>query len=150
MLTRFEPTKPPVDMPESWLEEAKGLFSSVYGEQLKVKNSKFEIIARSYEKELVLAVSLIESENPHAIPVTYIASVDNDLEDSEKTKKLLDILVDSVGVFFDSYYSTENWNDYIANWQEATFKDNKVYYVVTRENLELMLVADELLKNSLH
>lgn len=151
MLTRFEPEAPPTELPQTWVDEVRKLLSNVYKDQLGNQGLKFEIVARSYEKEIILATSLVDKSNEAAIPVTYISSIENKKEyDSNQIKVCLDTLVDSVGVFFENYFSQPDWNDYITVWQEATFKNSTVYYIVTRENLALMLQADEILRNSLN
>jgi hypothetical protein len=89
-------------------------------------------------------VGLLNQEQLEVAPVSYIMSMDLD-EKNQDPEKYLDTLIDSMGVFFDSYFADADWNDYISNWTEATYKDLKFFYKVSRENVALTIQAEALL-----
>ena len=62
----------------------------------------------------------------------------------------MNTMFDSAGVFFDSYFATEEnideiWDDYVLDWEETEFGSDKLFYKVTRENVGLSMQADALL-----
>ena len=100
----------------------------------------------TFPAEVVLAVSLVNKKDDNAAPVTY--HVSTDLNEKIKADKVVDNLVDSVGIFFDSYFEDPNWNDFFSKWEETEFKGIKIYYKISRENVGLTLLADQILEES--
>ena len=81
-------------------------------------------------------------------PVTLFLS--SDLNDKTASHKIMDTMFDSAGIFFDSFFATEEtedeiWDDYVLDWQDAEFGNDKIFYKVTRENVSLSMAADALL-----
>lgn len=146
MLSRKEQNRSGNPLPETWREKVTNLLNSVYAKRSQEQNKTFKVFGFSYPDELFIAASLIHPDNNAEIPVTYVASCDI----SEKTdyRNIADTLIDSIGIFFDSYFATVEWNDYNSNWMETKHKEQTFYYKITRENIELTIKADEILANT--
>ncbi len=124
----------------------KQILTLTYDSQLQVGNKIFEVFGRLYADELLLAVMLIiNDETDSTIPVTMSISID--MKKKDNAKIIIEKIMDSIGIFFDEYFSNPDWNDYISIWTEAETKKVKFYYKTSRENIKLSLMADELLNN---
>lgn len=144
MLSRKEQTQAGILLPEAWRQKVENVLYSVYQEQCDNRQKSFQVHGLTYPNELYLAVGLLNQDQLEFAPVSYIVSMD--LEEKNKDpEKYLDGLIDSMGVFFDSYFADENWNDYVSNWTEASYKDLKFFYKVSRENVALTIQAEALL-----
>ena len=69
------------------------------------------------------------------------------MKKKDNIKAIIEKIMDSIGIFFDEYFSNSDWNDYISIWTEAESKKVKFYYKISRENIKLSLMADEILSN---
>ncbi len=143
MLARKGHEGPGSKLPKNFEEKIQSLLIENYQSRYDSKVFSFEVHGLSYPSEVVLTASLINTQNKLEAPVTY--HVSSDLDDSIKMDKLLNDLVDSIGLFFDSYFSTPEWNDYSSRWEEMKFKSLDLFYKVTRENISASLAADQLL-----
>lgn len=143
MLARKEQTKPGILLPDKWRDKVESVLYSVYQAQCDQIQKNFQVHGLTYPDELYLAVGILNPEKLEVAPVTYIASLD--LEKDQDPEKFLDTLIDSLGVFFDSYFKDIDWNDYVANWTEASYKDLKFFYKISRENVALSIQAEILL-----
>lgn len=147
MFSRLNHETKAVLFPKDWADGLKQILLNIYGEQA-IKNEKtFEVFGFSYPTEALLVVSYIGLDK-FETPVTLFLS--SDLNDKVKADKIMDTMFDSAGVFFDSYFATEEnedeiWDDYVLDWQDAEFGSDKVFYKVTRENVALTMQADALL-----
>lgn len=124
------------------VEEISEILNFVYRDKCELQNKQIEVFGRTYETEILMAVSLTDKDDESSIPATYIVSAD--LESSKKDI-VLDAIVDSAGMFLEQILSDPNWNDYNANWSEETVKGININYQITRENIKLSLLADQLL-----
>jgi hypothetical protein len=145
MLARKDQDQEGKALSEEWNTKVLGLLNSVYEAQCKQREKAFYVYGEFYPNELVVAVSLVDQNDQISIPITYLISID--IKTNDKVEQLLGNLVDSVGIFFDTFFAESEWNDYQAKWQEADFKKLKFHYKVTRENIELTLAANKLLKD---
>lgn len=147
MFSRLNHETKAVLFPKDWADGLKQILLNIYGEQA-IKNEKtFEVFGFSYPTEALLVVSYIGLDK-FETPVTLFLSTE--LNDKVKADKIMDTMFDSAGVFFDSYFATEEnedeiWDDYVLDWQDAEFGSDKVFYKVTRENVALTMQADALL-----
>lgn len=132
-------------LPFDWLEEVTATFNNAYDTQRKEQKRFFETFGEIYEKEFVVIISYLDSEDPMVSPITLFVSHDN-LEDSKKFKKALSALVDFAGIIFDDITTTKDWLDYNSTWTENEYKDFNFSIKITRENISLTLQAEELLK----
>jgi hypothetical protein len=144
MLSRKEQQSEPIALPEEWTKKVRDLLNNVYESNCKKEEKVFEVYGSTYPNEFLFITSLVNPEDDKITPVTYFIS--KDLDESTKAEKLIDDLVDSIGAFYDVYFSTEGWNDYQAEWLEAEFKGHKFFYKISRENVALHLAADKLLR----
>ncbi|EQC45275.1 hypothetical protein [Bacteriovorax sp. Seq25_V] len=132
-----------LDLPLEWSTTVKELLETSYQAQLDNKTREFEVFGRLHKGELVVIASLINTKDKSSIPTTYFVSID--LTDGQDYTKNLDSLVDSIGGFFDTYFSTPEWMDYKDSWEEEEFKGQKIFYKINRENVGLTIMADQLL-----
>lgn len=143
MLSRKEQERAGVPLPEKWCENAEATLYAAYQNYADQQKKEFQFHGFTYEDEVFIAASYLDSSNLLDAPVTYLVSVD--LEEGKKADNILEVLLDSMGIFFDGYFSDPDWNAYEANWTEAEFKKQPFYYRVTRENVALTLQAERLL-----
>lgn len=147
MFSRLDHDTPAVLFPKDWADGLKQILLNIYGEQC-IKNDKtFEVYGFSYPTEVLLVLSYTGLDK-FETPITLFLS--SDLSNKTNTNKIMDTLFDNAGVFFDSYFATEEnadeiWDDYVLDWQDSDFGSEKFYYKVTRENVGLSMQADLLL-----
>lgn len=146
MLSRKEQEKRPLSLPKEWSEKVQHLLESIYLDKIEKVGKTFEIYGLTYPDEVYIAISLVHRENELVTPVSYLMSAD--LVEGQNSQELIDNLIDSVGVFFDGYFITPDWDGYEATWSEAEFKNEKFHYCVSRENIGFSIIADELLEKS--
>ena len=142
MLSRYEQEKSGIAFPEEWTKKLQKLLTSLYLKEVEKRQQEFSVFALGYANEILLVITLADKE-AMGIPVSYFASCD--LDTTKEPMKQLDAMADSVGVFFDQYFTEENWDDFIDIWTEAEVKKQKFFYKVVRENAALTLEADRLL-----
>lgn len=149
MLSRKEQTLRANFFPQKWTAEVKNLLEGLYKAQCDVRDLYIEVYALTYPDELLLSVSLLDKENEATIPVTYMASAD--LAEKENPEDTLNLLVDSIGFFFENFFaldenSEQDFEDlYSADWEKSKVKNKEFFYKITRENVGLTLMADALL-----
>ncbi len=147
MLSRKEQSRPGRPLPEQWHGELREALANLYGDRAKGEGKAFQVHGFTYPDELFLAVSYSGPEGDSAAPTTYMASAD--LGDGEAAKEnpktLFDVLIDSVGLFFEAFFGHPREDFYRGTWCESEMRGHTFYYRVTRENVALTLRADELL-----
>jgi len=144
LLSRKEQIKPGALLPAKWGEKVESVLFGVYKEQCDHQKKAFQVHGLTYPNELFLAVGLVNPEKLEMAPITYVISMDLD-EKNQEPEKYLDTLIDSMGIFFDSYFADADWNDYVSNWTEAKYKELNFHYKVSRENIALSIQAEALL-----
>lgn len=144
MLSRKDHQENAIHLPDEWKTKVVELLLSIYGEKFDREQYEFQVHGMSYPTEVILTVSLVDKKDANTAPVTYHVSAD--LDKGIKVDKLLDKLVDSIGIFFDQYFEDSEWNDFFNKWEETEFKGDKIYYKITRENIGLSLLADQILE----
>lgn len=148
MFSRLEHEIPAVLFPKEWSDELKQVLLNIYGDKCIKDEKTFEIFGFSYPNEVLVIISYAGLDKFEA-PVTLFISAD--LEEKTNSKKTVDTMFDSAGIFFDSYFAKEAdledeiWNDYVLDWEEADFGTNKIFYMVTRENVALSMEANRIL-----
>ena len=144
MLSKKEQDKPGILLPNSWCEKVEGVLSATYKASCEAQGKQFQVHGITYPNELFLAVGLFDPSNLLLAPVSYVVSLDLEANKNEP-ETYLDTLIDSMGIFFDSYFADSEWNEYQAVWTEAEYKKLKFHYKVSRENLALTIQAESLL-----
>jgi len=152
MFSRLEHDISAVLFPKDWAESLKQILLNIYGDKCLKDDKTFEIYGFSYPKEVVLIISYTGLDK-FIVPVTLFISAD--LANETNTDKIMDIMFDSAGVFFDTYFANldkngdndgeEIWEDYVFEWEETEFSNQKLFYKITRENVALSMQADLLL-----
>lgn len=147
MFARLDHDIPPVLFPKDWAESLKQILLKIYGEKCIKDDKTFEVYGFSYPSEVLLIISYVGLDK-FVTPVTIFLSAD--LSEKTKSEEIMNDMFDSVGVFFDTYFaqnedSAEFWDEYVLDWQEAEYNNQKFFYKVTRENIALTMQADDLL-----
>ena len=137
-----------VNLPEVWTQEVKKLLVQNYSDQCEKLNKTFEIYGQTFPSEVLIAASFLNKTDQLIIPVTFMVSAD--LEVNQNQEKLLKSLIDTIGMYFDRYFAEASEDEateshYIADWEEAELNKVKFWYQVTRENIGLTQIADDLL-----
>lgn len=148
MFARLDHDIPAVLFPKDWAESLKQILLKIYGDKCLRDDKTFEVYGFSYPNEVLLIISYVGLDK-FVTPVTIFLSAD--LTEKTKSEEIMNDMFDSVGVFFDAYFvkdeeSDEIWEEYILDWQEAEYNNQKFFYKVTRENIALTMQADDLLK----
>jgi hypothetical protein len=132
-------------LPEEWALKVEVLLTSLYAAKLAQNGKKFQVHGVSYSDELVIAVGYMDEEDTGATPITYCACVE--MNEKSNTEEMLNALVDSIGIFFDSYFMNEEPDELFSPvWQEAKVKKLNFHYKISRENIGLTLEANRLLE----
>ncbi|MFZ9000926.1 MAG: hypothetical protein ACO20H_06460 [Bacteriovoracaceae bacterium] len=143
MHARKEHFVPAKRFPSEWESQVADLLNSTYESKVKIQEGFFEVFAMTYPDEILLAVSL-KSTVPSTWPLTLKVSAD--LNEKTNSKKLMDILLNSVGLFIDHILNEEK--EYFLDWEEASFENVPIWYMSTREDMALSLEADKLLQEN--
>lgn len=143
LLSRKDQERIGIILPEQWRKKVEAILYNVYQKQCDANNKAFQVYALTYPNELLLTASYLTTDELETAPVTYMISMD--LKEKEDPERYFDTLIDSIGIFFDSYFADSDWRDYQANWEEAEYKKLKFYYKISRENMALSIQAEQLL-----
>ena len=136
------------ELPSEWADALTNILNATYETRSNKDNCFFDVIGKVFEKETILYVSYLNKEDYSASPITLSISFDN-INDSKTIKKILDTSVSLTSLIFDDIFSNDDWNDYVLNWTENDIDNYKLFYKITRENMNLTLQAEELLKGNL-
>ncbi|MBT7610614.1 MAG: hypothetical protein HN576_12715 [Bacteriovoracaceae bacterium] len=144
MLARKDQESKGQKLPIQFEEKVQKLLIENYKSQFDGSLYTFEVHGFSYPNEVVMTASLVNIQDELLAPTTYHVSAN--LNENIKMDQLLNDLVDSMGIFFDNYFSTSDWNDFQAGWEEIKYKKLTLFYKVTRENISASLYADQILE----
>ncbi|MBL7665270.1 MAG: hypothetical protein JNM93_09060 [Bacteriovoracaceae bacterium] len=136
-----------IDIPAEWQEEIVIILNQTFEAECVAQNKSFDLYGKIYNDELLIVASWVDNSDTSVLPVSCFLSVD--ITKETKTDKILDVLVDLAGAFFDEYFSNKDWDDFEPNWQETKHKKDVIYYKVTRENVALSLEAENILKEDI-
>lgn len=145
MFSRKNQESPGKAIPLEWQKDVQKLLETTFSVELGKIPYYFDTYGKIYQDELLMVASLTPN-NPNFGPVSCFVSIDNPTE--KTVKKFLDLMVDFIGDFFETYFQSEDWNDYAPRWQEIEYNGEDIHYKVTRENLSLSMKAEELLNGS--
>ena len=130
-------------LPRAWIEDTESLLLDAYAQYLKEFGKAFFVMGRTYPNELWAAFCLLPKDSD-GLPVTY--SVSSDLQRDSHSKKILSSLLDSAGMFFDSYFANpRDWSDYNPHWSKVALNGEEFFSCITRENFKLSAQAEKLL-----
>lgn len=147
MFSRLDHDIKAVLFPKEWADGLKQILLNIYGDKCLKDEKTFEVFGFSYPNEALLVISYVGLDK-FETPVTLFLS--SDLNEKTDTDKVMDKMFDAAGVFFDQYFAHEDtedeiWDEFILDWDEAEFGNEKFFYRVTRENIGLTMQADLLL-----
>jgi hypothetical protein len=147
MFSRLEHESAAVLFPKEWGEGLKQILLNIYGDKCLKDDKTFEVYGFSYPTEAVMIVSYVGMDK-YTTPITLFLSAK--LSEETKNDDTINDMFDSVGIFFDSYFSQadtqdEIWDEYVLDWDETKFGQLAFFYKVTRENIGLTMQADLLL-----
>lgn len=145
MHSRKDQNQDLIKLPNDWLRDLGDLLNSTYKDQCDKKNKSFLVLGHTFPNEVVLIISFLDEKSLGSIPITLILSAD--LDEKNNSEKLLAVLVEFIGIFFDQVFSSDEWDDYNPNWEMEEIKDLKIYFTVSRENILLTVKANEILEN---
>ena len=145
MLCRKEQESTGILLPQEWSKEVESTLFSLYLDQCKKEGKSFEVYGLTYPNEVFIGASFLDQKHLSGLPVTYMASAD--FEDKEHPKKTFDLLIDSIGIFFDNYFNSPKEDHYASQWMQTKLKKKVFYYKVSREVLSLTLEANKLLES---
>lgn len=146
MLSRKDHKDKGIFLPKSWCEEVENTLNEVYQDQKNKFNKSFLVYGHTYPNEFLISVSFLGKKSDPSLPITVFLS--SDINEGENPEELLKTLIDSLGLLFDEIFSVDDWNNYHADWQELPTNKKDLYFLLTRENLELMRMADDLLEKT--
>ncbi len=134
------------NIPDEWKAKVAALLNQNFKEHCETQKKSFDVFGKIYVDELVIVVSWLEDSDFNQAPISLFLSAD--IFEQKNTEEALKHLVDISGLFFDEFFSADNWDGYEPNWKETSYKKNDYYYKITRENVALTMEADKLLKEN--
>lgn len=143
MLSRKNQPDTYTELPVEWCQNLKKTLEEIYQSQCDNLNKRFDIYTELYSDELVIATSLTDQNDQNIIPVTYLISCD--LSPNQDYDKFLSQLVDQIGEFFEYYFNSKDWDEYQSSWQESSVDKTKFFYKISRENIIMSKLADQLI-----
>jgi hypothetical protein len=146
MFNRLETEQTPKSIPQDWLEGTARLLNETYKRKLKEGDYYFDTFGQIFPEELIFIVSLLPEEIAVTNPVTLFLSCDKSQMDSEKkVKETQKSFIELTGLFFDEIFASEDWNEFEPTWQEVEHENQKYFFKISRENINLTLEANKLL-----
>lgn len=136
-------------LPANWRNDIEKLLNQLYKKEIEKMDKKFEVHGFLYPQEAVITATLVDNASDHTIPTSFHISIDID-GDQKKSDEKFKLLVDALGPFCDYYFSQpheEVEKVYQSRWQEETFKGKTLFYKISRENISLTLLANQLLES---
>ena len=145
-LSRKEQAKEGVSFPQEWAKKIEETLFTLYQDHCEREKQSFELHGFTYPNEVVLTASYLNKKCLNKLPVTYVASVD--FQEGKAPQKLMALLVDSIGLFFDSFFANREEAEYLSLWNKASLREQTFYYKVTREMISLTLEANRIMQCS--
>nr|BDT29494.1 hypothetical protein BHI3_29600 [Bacteriovorax sp. HI3] len=147
MFSRLDHDIKAVLFPKEWADGLKQILLNIYGDKCLKDEKTFEVFGFSYPNEALLVISYVGLDKFETPTTLFLSS---DLNEKTDASKIMDSMFDAAGVFFDQFFAHEDtedeiWDEYILDWDEAEFGNEKFFYRVTRENVGLTMQADMLL-----
>lgn len=135
-------------LPQEWQDSLLNALDESYKKESAADECFFDVYARIYDQEFVVAMSYVHKTDQLRAPITLFISHDVIGDEKEFTKALTSLL-DLSGLIWDDIFSQRPFEGHIATWTENEFDGHKFYYKITRENLALSLQAKEILAGNI-
>lgn len=146
MLARKKTSTTGVSVPQDWLEGLARILNETYKTECEKNKRYFDVYGQIFAEELLVIISYLSEKDPNSAPIACFLSCDPDQMNKEnKVKETQANYIELAGLFFDEIFSSEDWDEFIPNWQEVTYKNQNYYYKISRENINLTLEANKLL-----
>lgn len=146
MFTRKKSSKTGKNVPQEWLESLARLLNETYKTECKQNGRYFDVYGQIYPEEFLLIVSYLSEKDEYTQPISCFLSADQEHISSEKkVKETQQTFIELIGLFFDEIFATEDWDEFEPEWQEVTHKNEKFFFKLSRENINLTLEASKLL-----
>lgn len=134
-------------------EQITNLLTEAYEDLLTGGQKIIDVYGLIYAEEFLLALTVMDQEGRSLIPRSLLLSVDFDQTKSD-FQDLLPILLEGCDAFLgqalnwsdEDLFNEESESPYLGLWTEESVKNTTIYSKVTRENIALTLMADEILK----
>ena len=124
----------------------QNLIQETFEENLKNKGLDLQVYGETYDNEIVLIFSLLNSKDSTANTISLFIS--DDISQESKIEEKIDFLINSSSDFFETICSSteeELVEIYSPRWQETKLSTNNFYYKISRENIILTIEANKLL-----
>ena len=146
MLARKKTSKQGKSIPTEWLESLNRLLNETYSSECKKSGRYFDVYGQIFPEELLVTISYLAEKDEYLSPITCFLSCEPDqMATTEKIDETQKNFVDLAGLFYDEIFSSDDWDEFEANWQEVSHKNQNYFYKITRENVNLTLEANKLL-----
>lgn len=128
-----------------WLEQVKDLLDEVYLKEREKYLKNFQVYGFKYDQEMVFIISFLNNNEPHVAPSTLFLS-----SEPKKVKKdsYLKQVVDSAGMILDDMFSkfeNESESIFSTEWEDVEVRGEKIFFKISRENVELSIKASIML-----
>lgn len=138
-----------LDFPDNFTENLSHYFNEHFEQMYphSMNKKSIQTYGKIFSDEILLIVTLThDSEQLSPVSLFLSKELKSDWTNSpQKIKKIIDMMAEMAGIFFEEMLSTKNWNDYNLQWYEEKYKNETYFVKTTRENIELTLNANDLL-----
>ncbi|MAW07869.1 MAG: hypothetical protein CME61_06250 [Halobacteriovoraceae bacterium] len=144
MFSRFNEELKGSPVPSTWIMELEDLLNSTYEGQLKLFEKRIKVFGELHPKEIAMAFSIMSRATDCTDAITLMVS--GDLNEKDDPKKTLDHILNSSSEFFDLIFNDQGQDEFQPNWVKTDLKKGNFFFKITRENVELTLLANKLLE----
>lgn len=151
MYSRKDSTQFPVEIPPKHFAHFEKAIDEVFGTKINQRGETATIHGLLYPGEFVIGLCFHNQSQQTQTPTSFIISIDieqkeRDQEDQKlPNEKVLQILMDFLGLMTEQYLSEDEWTDYLQKWEFEEFQKLQIYYLISRDNIPLTLQANRLL-----
>ena len=134
------------ELPQEWIEQVLGVLHEVYGDFCQQENRHVRVYGHRYEDEILLIICFRKGRDFEGLPLSFFISVD--YQRSQRDEKLLKGLLDFSGRLIEDIFQKLKLAEevYSTHWEENEYNNQKYYFKVSRENIELTLEAERILQ----
>ncbi len=139
-----------IAFPMEWRQSVSQSFGQYFKDKLNFSAASIQSFGFHHIDELVIIISYVPEEELKS-PISLFISKDlseKEKESEREFKKVKDSVLDVAGIILKDL--SENFNDieYLLRWTEYDFRKEKYFYKVTRENIDLSIKTEEILRES--
>ena len=139
-----------IAFPKEWSQSVSLSFGEYFKDKLDFRYASIQSYGFHHIDEFVIIISYVSEEELKS-PVSIFIS--KDLEEKEKSserefKKAKDAVLDIAGIMLNDLCENIFDVDYTLRWTEYDFRKQKYHYKITRENIDLTIKTEEILRES--